>query len=77
MSKPSRVRVSGPLQPYAAGFRAELFRLGYRPNAASDQLQLMAHVSRWLERRQLDLTELTPGRMDEFLVDQRAEGYTL
>ncbi len=77
MSKPSRVRVSGPLQPYAAGFRAELFRLGYRPNAASNQLQLMAHMSRWLERRQLDLNELTPGRMDEFLVDRRAEGYTL
>lgn len=43
MSNPSRVRVSGPLQSYAAGFRDELKRLGYRPNAASSQLQLMAH----------------------------------
>ncbi len=38
MSNPLRVRVSGPLQPYAAGFRAELFRLGYRRNAARNQL---------------------------------------
>lgn len=77
MSKPSRVRVSGPLQSYVVGFREELKRLGYRPNAASNQLQLMAHMSRWLERRQLDLNELTPGRVDEFLVDRRADGYTL
>ena len=77
MSNPSRVRVSGPLQPYAAGFRDELKRLGYRPNAAGNQLQLMAHMSRWLERRRLDPNELTSGRVDEFLVDRRAEGYTL
>ena len=77
MGKPSRVGVSGPLQAHAAGFRDELKRLGYRPNAAASQLQLMAHMSRWLEHRQLDPNELTPERVDEFLVDRRAEGYSL
>ena len=77
MSNPLRVRVSGPLQPYVAGFRAELKRLGYRRNAAGNQLQLMAHVSRWLEHHRLDPVELTSARVDEFLVDRRAEGYRL
>lgn len=77
MGNPSRVRVSGPLEPYAVGFRDELKRLGYRPNAASNLLQLMAHVSRWLGHHQLEPGELTPVRVDEFLVDRRAEGYRL
>ena len=77
MGNPSRVRVSGPLGPYAVGFWDELRRLGYRPNAASNLLQLMAHVSRWLEHHQLEPGELTPARVDEFLVDRRAEGYRL
>lgn len=77
MSSPSHVRVVGPLQPYVAGFWDELKRLGYRPNAVSSQLQLMAHLSRWLEQQRLDLSELTLQRLDEFLVDRRAEGYTM
>ena len=74
MSSPLRVRVVGPLQSYVVGFWDELKRLGYRPNAASSQLQLMAHLSRWLEYQCLGLSELTPQRLDEFLVDRRAEG---
>ncbi|MFV1962951.1 MAG: site-specific integrase [Acidimicrobiia bacterium] len=77
MSSPSRVRVSGPLEPYVARFRDELKRLGYRPNAVSSQLQLMAHLSRWLEQQRLVLSELTRQQLDEFLVDRRAEGYTM
>ncbi len=77
MSIPTGVRIYGPLQPFVAGFRAELTRLGYRRHPVSNQLQLMAHVSRWLERRGFDLNELTPQRVEEFLADRRAEGYTL
>lgn len=77
VSSPSHVRVSGPLGPYVAGFWDELKRLGYRPDAVSSLLQLMAHVSRWLEQQRLDLSELTSQRLDEFLVDRRAEGYTM
>jgi site-specific recombinase XerD len=69
--------VKGPLAPHVAGFRRELERVGYRPNAASNQLQLMAHASRWLDRQGLDVADLTPGRVEEFLAHRRAEGYTL
>lgn len=75
--KPSVVRMSGPLAPHAAGFRRELARLGYTPNAASDQLRLMAHVSRWLTSQGLGVEDVTPARVEEFLVDRRAEGYRL
>lgn len=77
MARPSRVRLTGPLTPYAAGFRRELERLGYTHNAASSQLQLMAHASRWLESQGLDVDHLTPGRVEEFLAHRRAEGYVL
>ena len=77
MSNPSRVRVTGPLEPYASGFRQELAGQGYTPNAASNQLQLMAHTSRWLVSRELGAGELTPARVEEFLAARRAEGYTL
>jgi len=77
MATPSHVRVAGPLQSYEPGFRQELARQGYTLNAASNQLQLMAHVSRWLAGRGLMVGELTPARVGEFLVVRRAEGYTL
>jgi site-specific recombinase XerD len=77
MAKPSRVRVTGPLAPHAAGFRGELKQLGYTPNGASNQLQLLAHASRWLDSQGLGVDELTPSRVVEFLAQRRAEGYTL
>lgn len=77
MARPSRVRMTGPLAPHAAGFRGELERVGYRPNAASNQLQLMAHASRWLDSQGLGVQDLTPERVEEFLAHRRAEGYRL
>ena len=77
MDRSSRVRVTGPLASHAVGFGKELSRQGYTANSASDQLRLMAHVSRWLVSRGLSVDELTPVRVEEFLVDRRVEGYTL
>src|SRR5512132_8255 len=77
MGRPSRVRVTGPLASHAAGFRRELARQGYTPHSASNQLQLMAHTSRWLAGRGLGVDELDPARVEEFLAHRRAEGYTL
>lgn len=71
-----RARVCGPLELYAHGFAAELFRLGYRPVSAAFQLQLMAHLSRWLDENSSDLAELTPGAVETFLAARRAAGYT-
>ncbi|MGH9045745.1 MAG: site-specific integrase [Acidimicrobiales bacterium] len=77
MSNPSRVRVTGPLVAYAAGFRAELEVQGYRRNAVSYQLQLFAHVSRWLESESLVPEDLTRERILDFLAARREAGYRL
>jgi integrase len=76
MGDPSRIRVRGPLEPYAAGFGIELGRLGYTPLSAANQLWLMAHLSRWLAAHRLGAAELTPARVSGFLVARRAAGYT-
>jgi site-specific recombinase XerD len=55
MTDPSRIRVSGPLQPFAARVAVELSRQGYTPHSVVSQLRLMAHVSRWLTDERLDL----------------------
>ena len=48
MNDPSRVRVGGPLGPFAPGFRSELEARGYAPGSVALQLQLAAQLSRWL-----------------------------
>jgi integrase/recombinase XerD len=77
MSHPSRVRVTGPLASFAEGFAGELAKQGYRPNAAANQLQLLAHLSRWLAVKRLDATTLSASVLNEFLAARRAQGYTL
>ena len=70
-----RARVSGPLGPYADGFRTVLAGWGYTPSSAAGQLQLMAHISRWLVDRGLDGHDLTSAVVEEFLQARRAAGY--
>ena len=77
MSDPSRVRIVGPLVLYSAGFRVGLEAEGYQPNAVSCQLQLMAHVSRWMDSQGLDVGQLTADKIEQFLVARRQAGYTL
>ncbi len=72
----ARVRVTGPLAPFADGFRAQLAAQGYRPNSATLQLRLLAHVSRWLATQGLDSAALVPETITSFLSARRAEGYT-
>ena len=74
---PSRVRVTGPLAVFREGFTGELARLGYTPNAAADQLRLMAHLSRWMDAGHLEAAALTPQVTGAFLAARRAEGYAL
>ncbi len=73
---PSRARVRGPLQEYAAGFVAELARLGYTRESACGQMFLMGHLSRWLAGEGLDAGGLTPEAAQRFLVARRLAGYT-
>lgn len=75
MNDPSRVRVSGPLQPYATGFASALARLGYTPLSAVLQLRLFAHLSRWLEAEGLAPDGLSVPVVERFLAARRAAGY--
>ena len=72
---PNRVRVSGPLAPYADGFRSELAERGFAPASATRQLELMANVSRWLADDGLAVGALTPGRVEMFVIARREAGY--
>jgi integrase/recombinase XerD len=71
----TRARVSGPLGRYADGFRTVLAEWGYTPSSAAGQLQLMAHISRWLVDRGLDGHDLTTAVVEEFLQARRVAGY--
>jgi site-specific recombinase XerD len=75
MPDPSRVRITGVLEPFAAGFAIELARQGYAPRACIYHLHLMAHVSRWLTEQQLQTSDL-PDQTEHFLRARRAAGYT-
>lgn len=74
MRKPSRVRVTGPLEPYVVGFRGELARQGYSRWTAIAHLQLMGHLSRWLGAHGLDASALSPASVELYLRDRRASG---
>jgi integrase/recombinase XerD len=74
-TRATRARVSGPLRPYADGFRSVLAERGYAPSSAAGQLQLMAHLSRWLDERGPGGQGLTPAVVEEFLRSRRAAGY--
>ncbi len=75
MGCPERVRVAGPLAPFAEGFGARLKGLGYSRFTVEAQLQLMAHVSAWLDDRGLGADQLTTARGEEYLVYRRACGH--
>jgi len=74
MNRAMRVRVSGPLARYADGFGTVLAARGYAPSSAAGQLQLMAHLSRWLVERGLGGQDLTPAEVEGFLQARRAAG---
>src|SRR5258705_10424821 len=79
MSKPvsrvCNVRVAGPLAAFGADFTSRLEELGYTPLTRVNELRLMAHLSRWLEARQLTGAGLGGERIGLFLSAQRAGGY--
>jgi len=66
--------VSGPLAPYAAGFRSWLRSRSYSPSATINRLCQLDQLSRWLERRGLAAGELTEARAAEFASSRREAG---
>lgn len=69
--------MEGPLAPYAAGFVVDLVARGYRPRSVSGQLELMAHVSRWLAEQGLKPGGLTQDQVERFLSVRRESHVSL
>jgi site-specific recombinase XerD len=67
MKESERVRVSGPLARYAAGFAAELAAQGYADLSLRNQMQVVAHFSRWLEAKRVEVPDLTRQWVDRYL----------
>ena len=76
-SDPSRVRFTGPLTPFASGLSVELAALGYARPSAANQLQLAAHLSRWLGASGLGAADLTAPVLDRFLDARRSSRTSL
>jgi integrase/recombinase XerD len=71
MSSPFRVRISGPLSGFAAGFREDLLARGYSPGTAAKHLQLMAHLSGWMAVRDVGAAALGCGEIERFVGERR------
>lgn len=73
--RPDRVRVTGPLAAFADGFQAFLVERGYTPCSVRFHLQLLAHLSRWMQAERLEVDGLSAGVAERFLADRRRQGY--
>ena len=71
----SRIRVTGPLEPYVSGFVVVLVERGYKPVSIAHQLRLMAHVSRWLASERFGPDDFSSARVEQFVAARRAAGY--
>jgi site-specific recombinase XerD len=76
MHSKSRVRWSGPLEPFAAGFDAELARLGYTPAGTRRKLEAVAHLSHWLAERGMTADDIGDETIAGFVAARRAAGYS-
>ena len=76
MKNPSPIAVSGPLEPFAAGFASSLIHQGYRRQSARIQIHLFAQLSAWLAEEGLEPKELFGTDVKRFLVARSRTGAT-
>lgn len=80
MGKPTsrigKVRVPGPLAPFATAFESALKHQGYRPLTIVNEMRVMANLSRWLDGRGETAGDLSRERIEQFLDARRAAGFT-
>jgi integrase/recombinase XerD len=72
MKKTAQVVVTGPLAPYAAGYRRELSSQGYSAWTAVSYLYSLARVSRWLAEQGLTAADLDAECVERFLAERPA-----
>ena len=75
MIKVLKSLVVGPLEPYAAGFAAELERQGYTTWVAEKQLALAAHLSWWMAKSGAGTGDLTADAAEQYALARREAGY--
>jgi site-specific recombinase XerD len=75
MRDPALVQITGPLAPYAEGFRERLLLLGYAREPQVVHLRLMAHLSNWLDERGLEGMALSPSLVGGFVRDRHGAGH--
>ncbi|TAL92794.1 MAG: integrase, partial [Rhodanobacter sp.] len=63
---------NGPLACHVEGFAAQLAGQGYAQNTVRAKCDLLADLSRWLQRRRLSLAALDEGRLTQFQASRRS-----
>jgi site-specific recombinase XerD len=76
MAEVSGVGVPGPLEPFVAGFAAELSRQGYKPQPVGKQLGLVVALSSWLAAERVAVSGLSSEVAERFCAARRAAGHT-
>ena len=72
--EPARTVVTGPLAPYAEGWRAELAARGFARHSVLAHAQLMAHLSGWMMSAGHGVGSLTGEVIGDYLDARRAAG---
>ncbi len=71
-SRVTRVRVKGPLAPFACLYEAKLREHGYTPLTTVNELRQLSHLSRWLEEAGTGPAGLTIETVTKFVAARRA-----
>jgi integrase/recombinase XerD len=67
--------VRGPLEPYAAGFAAQLLAQGYSRTSAAQHVCFIAHLDRWMSAEGIGPDGLSGLVIERYLAARRAAGY--
>jgi len=76
MADVSTVEVSGPLEPFAAGFVDDLWRQGFSLVAVRKHVGLLAGLSGWLAAEGVAPSGLSSEVAERFCAARRADGHT-
>jgi site-specific recombinase XerD len=76
MAGRSKVVVAGPLEPFVAGFAAELSAQGFKPVPVVQQLALVADLDGWLVAEDVELAGFSSEVAERFCGARRARGCT-